>query len=429
MLNLNQVAAAQYGKEFWILYNYYKGTLSECGWRIAGSTSQTIGTSATTLGGTIAAINEDLCQQLFEAYQQYGEQTAGRWYLSNPVDSLALYQGYDWFDESQGQIFTFTAVDNKSISLTFLAPTTSNLGVISETPVNQSYKGVNYSGNRMAYKDDYSRTLSVVLTDEQKKTISNLYSSFIIPGSEAANYSGLTPDNYIMYSNIDVSSVSSLFDDMSDVAKQFNPRFTSFPIKGITRADYSSLKASQSEPDDVNIVSNNSGPSVVSNTSVIKTLKQGTYTAYYNKYEKCASAYSTGPYFGHKFVSRQISSDNQIGVTFQKLQKNTYRINRDYSVVDGLVQNPFLPNMAQARSFLTKKVSFSLNYFYDIPVNFLTNGLVGMNVSVGDNGVSASYSFSNEVLSVPSAENQFNQFEQSVRNSWIRRYSPETVIS
>jgi hypothetical protein len=430
-LDLNQVAAAQYGQEFWILYNYYKGTLSKCGWTTnIGGAANTINTSASTLGGNVVAVDEALSQQLFDAYEQYGSETAGRWYLSNNVSDLAIYENYNWFDESQGQIFSFENVDDKAIKLDFLYPTTSSLGVIPGTSINQAYQGVNYFGNRLAYKDDYKRTLSLTLTEEQKKTVSNLYDSFVIKGSEAANYSGLPANNYMMYSNIDVSSIVSLFKEIDDtVSKQFKPRFTSFPTKGVKSADYISQKNSQKEPDGVNIVSSNSGPTVVSNTSVIKTLKEGAYTVYYNKYQKCGSAHSDGNYFGHKFISNQISSDNQIGITFQKLKNNTYRINRDFSVVDNLVQNPYMQTMSQPRSFLTKKVSFTLNYFYQVPSNFLTNGLVGMNVSVGDNGVTSSCSFSNEVLSVPDPANRFSEFEQSIRNSWIRKYTPNVVIS
>ncbi len=176
------------------------------------------------------------------------------------------------------------------------------------------------------------------------------------------------------------------------------------------------------------IVNSDAGGNVVANTAVIKTLKQGSYTVYYDKYSQCASAQSTGPYFMHKFDPRQISTDNTVNFTFSKQAANTYQLDRDFNTINALVNNPLLPLLAQGRTFPTKKVTFTVNYFYDVPTNFLTNGLVGLNVSVGDNGVTASYTFSNEVLEVRNYENKFAQYEAQLRNSATRPYTPPETI-
>jgi hypothetical protein len=427
LLTPEQVAAAQYGEEFWILYNYYKGSLSQCGWTAQSSANYQ---SASVIGATLVGYDPTVQQQRFEAFQSYGESVAGRWYLSNQISSIAIDKAFTWFDESNGQITNFTNIDDKSIDVGFLTPSNTSTNIIPGTSINMFYSGVNYIGDRMVYHDDYARALPMSISSSQKAMISSLFSKFVVYGSEAMNYDGLSTGSYLMYNPIAIpATISQLFDQIPTVANSFKPRFTAFPIKGVTQSDYTTLKAKQDEPDGINIVVGGEGGNVLSNTAIIKTLEQGSYTVYYNKYEKCASAYSTGPYFGHRFYSNQISPDNQIDVTFTKTAANTYRINRNYGLINSLVNNPYLQNIAQARSTVTRRVSYTVNYFVDVPVNFLTNGLVGMSVTVGDDGVTATYSFSNEVLQVPTYENEFARYERMIKNSSLRRYTPTTVIT
>lgn len=435
--DLNQSAAAQFGEPFWFLYNYWLGKTSvNCGWTpLSVATNLTIGASADRLGIQIAAVNETTFSQKYEAYKTYGEEIAGRWYLSNQKSELATDQDYKWFDESQGQIFSFTNVDDKAISPEYLTPTTAGTNIIPGTAVNSFYSGVNYVGNRIAYRDNAINTTSFSMTPSQAALINSLYESVTLAGSQPMDFnSDLAPiygtnNTYVGYNPIEVpQDVVTLFQNVPNLAESLKPRFTSFPIKGIKSIDYSTLKESQTEQDGVEIT-NETGPTVVANTAVLKTLKQGSYTAYYDKYSKCASAYSTGPYYGHKFNIREISSDNEVGVTFTKTAPNVYRITRNYSFVNSLVNNPLLEQMAQSRSFLTKRVSFTVNYFNDVPTNFLTNGLVGLSVAIGDNGVQATYSYSNEILRVPEPTHLVEKFEQMMRNSWKSQYTPNKVIS
>lgn len=431
-VDLNQVAAAQYGREFWILYNYSKGSLSEVGWQVQPNVPDlTIYQSAQRLNAGVAAINAAQTEALFDMYYQYGQQVAGRWYLSAQRSELATDREYTWFDESEGQIFSFTNVEDKSISLEFLTPTTASTNYIPTTTINDSFPGVAYVGNRIAYRDGYERTPPTALTTAQENLLGQTYTQFIIEGSSEANYGGLDANSYIMYSLLSIpTELQQVFNTIPEIAATFTPRFDSIPIKGITTLDYSTLKTSQTEQDGIEIVNGSEGGSVISNTAVIKTLKEGAYTVYYDKYQRCASAHSTSPdYFGHRFEPYQVSSDNEIGITFTKPSANIYKLNRNFSVINALVNNPNLQQMAQPRSFPTRRVSFTVNYFYNVPTNFLTNGLVGLSVSIGDNGVTASYSYSNEVLEVPYPDNRFAQYEQSIRNSWIRQYRPNQVIS
>lgn len=445
-VDLNQAAAAQYGMPFWFLYNYAAGsTAANCGWTpLDGSAISSLNIAnavRTVVGGvTIAAVNQSEMEQKYDMYFNYGNSIAGRWYLSNEKSNLAIDENYQWFDEAEGQIFNFNSplAASKAMDLLFLTPTNSTTNTIDGTSINKFYQGVNYVGNRIAYKVNTPiPTGTFALTEAQASLVNSVYQSIIdVKGSSSVDFnSDLAPvygtqNTYVAYQPITIpQELRTIFATIPTKAEALNPQYTSIPIKGITRQDYSTLKASKSEPDKVDVVKTDNGPSIIGNTAVIKTLKQGAYSIYYDKYEKCASAHSSGPYFQHRFEPRQISTDNTVTFNFIKSANNTYSLTRDYATINALVNNPFLPTLAQARSFPTKRISFTVNYFRDVPGNFLTNGLVSMSISVDGNGVTCSYTFSNEVLQVPYPENDFAKYEQMIRNSAVRQYNPTTVIS
>lgn len=437
-MDLNQVAAAQYGQEFWFLYNYVKGsTATECGWNPLTPTTSSQGSviqSLNTIGARAVLQDTSVYQNRFEAYQTYGQTLAGRWYLSNRLETIAIDKNYTWFDESQGQILTFTNVDDKSINLDFLTPVSEGINIIPGTTINSFYSGINYVGNRIAYKDNTpiggTFILGALPVSQTFEALTN------VGGAQSYDFSAFdsiaTGSNIVLAYNPGVTipqSIATLIATIPTQVSGFQPRFTSIPIKGITQLDYSTLKSSQNEPSGIQVVTDNSGPNVTSNTAVIKTRKDGAYTVYYDKYSQCASAASASTYYGHKFDARQISSDTAISFSFSKAANNTYTIDRDFATINALVNNPLLPTLAQPRSFVTRRVSFSVNYFRAVPVNFLTNGLVGMSISVAGDGIMCSYSFSNEVLAVPDYTDRYNQLDQQIRNSWIRQYRPNQVIT
>lgn len=440
-IDLEQVVAAQYGQPFWFIYNYVNGkTATNCAWTpINPSDSYSVVRSvyaAANGNGRIAIVNETTMAQQFEVFSDYAA-IAGRYYLSSRMNELAVDKEYTWFDESQGPMTSFTNVDDKAITLTYLTPVTEGINLIEGTYINPLFSGINYVGNRVVYKDESLSTQSYSLGSLQGLVNSAYQSLTSIPGSESMDFnsqlSSLYSGNntYVAYNSAPTipQEVITFCSTIPSMITGFQPRFSVVPIKGITKTDYATLKASQSSPDKVEIVNGNAGGTIVGNTAVIKTLKQGAYTVYYDKYSQCASAHATGPYFKHLFEPRQISPDTAIQFTFSKNSSNIYTINRDFATINALVNNPLLPSLAQPRTFPTKRVTFSVNYFYDVPTNFLTNGLVGLNVSIGDNGVTASYSYSNEVLAVPYPEDRFAQYEQQIRNSAIRHYTPVSVIT
>lgn len=456
-VDINQVVASMYGQHFWFLYNYQIGSTSvECGWTTieeAGLANLSIIQAVQSLNSQakVVIFDDNRFNERFAMYQRYGQEIAGRYYLSNTNNTLALDQQYSWFDESGGQIFNFTNVDSKSVKLDFLTPTNTGLNTIPSTIVNQYYAGVNYTNNRIAYHDDYavdwlaafsySNNSKPEIRAQENADMTNLVDStfeqlFSMNQSSSMDFSqlftvpGLGNSKYMGYIPGPVpQSIIAIFAAFSNKYPYFTPRFESIPIKGISTIDYTSLKASQNEPNSVQIVKGTQGPNVVTNTSVIKTLQKGSYTVYYDKYATCASAASPDTCFGYRFEPNQISSDNQLGVTFTKSANNSYILTRDYGFINNLVNNPLLTTLAQGRTFPTQEVSFILNYFYDVPVNFLTNGLVGMEVSVGDGGITSSYTFSNSILQVPDRKKEAAAFQQQIRNSWIRTYRPQEVIT
>lgn len=463
-MDLNQVVAAQFGDHFWFLYNYYKGTTAEqCGWsRIAPSqiASTNIYTAIQSLLShnnanlaNVALVNSTVYEERFKAYEIYGKSIAGRYYLSEELGpgDLAINQPFQWFNEVTGQIINFTTdeADAKKIAIQFISPPNQLTNALDGTIINQYFPGVNYIGDRMVYVDNRAVDFATVfaLSPNMSKLVDSTYQSlFSLKGSDAADFSEVGAGSYVGYLALDIpQDLALLFENLKDYFPYFEPGLgihntgkfapsessliTALPVKGIARADYASLRSSKTESHTVKIVPGNDGPNVTANTGIIKTEENGAYKIYYNKYADCASANSQGNYFQHRFDPNQISPDIAISFSFSKQANNTYRLNRDFSVLKGLVHNPVLPQLAQPRTFPTRRISFTLNRFYDVPVNFLTNGLVGMHISVGSGGISSSYTFSNEILAVPNPVNRFKQWEQQMRNSATRHYFPKEVIS
>jgi len=439
-LDPNQVIAAQYGEDFWFVYNYWLGTASQnCGWtERADLTNGTfnISQSVQSIGNTIAILNSSVFQENFTTYSEYGASLAGRWYLSNEISDLAAEQPFTWFGEQDGQqISNFDEASSKQLKIDYLFYT-SGEPIIPQTAINNNFPGFKYGGNRMAYYDNYELPTGSFFLGTLQQEVN--YAAELLRGSAASNavdfselYETVTGSNSIVSCQIPVLSqeLKQFFNTIPQKTSLLAPRYSLIPIKGISTTDYLSSKLAAQEDDSIQIVNGLDGPNLLSNTAVIKTLQQGSYTVYYDKYSTCSSVNTTDEYFNYEFQPQQISSDNQIGVTFEKNASNTYSLKRDYSVINSLVNPPGFQSLAQARAFTTQRVSYSLNYFENVPREFLTNGLVSMNVSISENGVKTSYTYSNEVLQVPDTTSEIVKIQQSIRNSWIRQYNPTSVIT
>jgi len=469
-LDLNQVAAAMYGKEFWFLYNLANDKLAECGW-----TKTNI-----PYASAIAEVDDKVFEDKFEAYVRYGTSIAGKWYMSNRVDDLTILMDTKWYSEAEGQIFDMESelANERAITPEYLEPPDSDINFISETIINEYFPGVKFFGKRVAIQDkkDNGMIAAFTLTEETKKSILLTFKSIIPDGNDSVNLSGITGieagKNYMVYkrgfsmnSSMVPADIYDLMDEINkgNMQKYFKPRYSNYSLKGLRKKDIISRKDQDNQPTDLtpktvfssptitpfntDIIQKSigkidngqiktsstppkpdNGPQVVSNTSLIKVKKEGSYVVYYDKYSKSASNASVNDYFGHRFEIKRISDDNNIGYKFSKIG-NTYNIERDLALIASLVNNPYLPTLAQERSFPTKSVSFTLNYYYQVPQNFLSNGLVGIQMSLTDNGVSCSYTFSNAIMQVPDRSYDFSKYEETVKNSWIRTYRPKEVIS
>lgn len=463
-LDLNQVAAAMYGEEFWFLYNLANDTLGECGWTKKNGPSY--------FGYLLAEVDEQEFREKFNAYFNYGQNIAGKWYLSSRVDDLTILMDTRWFSEADGQVFDMNSslAEERAITPIYLEPADFEINKIKDTVINEYFPGINFVGKRVAFYDskDNGKIAAFTLTDEVKDVIKKTYRAYVPTGNESMDFSNLPnlPSNkvYVGYNSGFISEsgaippeIGNLFDIIKkgDMRKYFLPRYANYPIKGVRLKSAINQKDLKNQPKNVRPISNDptplsapstgqptpvagvgrpsssqgqAGPQILSNTSVIKVKKEGTYSVYYDKYSNCVSASSSGDLFGHRYEPRTLSGDAEIKYTLSK-RGDIYILERDLSEISLLLNNPFLQSLAQGRTFPTKTVSFTLNYFYNVPLNFLSNGLVSMQMSVSENGVMSSYTFSNGVFQIPNVENDFIKYEQNIKNSWIRKYTPKDVVT
>lgn len=435
-INLNQASAAQYGQEVWFLYNYYKGSLQEeCGWTIQKFTDSTLSIATENAIGAnikVAAVDPDKFNKKFEAYAFYGQNIAGRYYLSPRLSNITTAAAFTWFDESDGQIFKFDQSSNgKQLRIDYLSQQVVSNAYIPGTEVNEYFPGVIYNGGRMVYNDTYERNNVFTISDELKDLVDFYFNELNggIDGQRSMDFSSeLGQKNFVSYKNVQTfpQEILNLFKAIETNAELLKPRFKTWPIKGIKTIDYVQAKQEEGGNDLPN--RNKPSPQILSNTGIMKVKKEGSYIVYYDKYSDCKSFSDNGNYFRKIFTPIQISSDIPVQYKFNKNSKNVYTITRDYNTLNKLINNPALSQLARARSFLTKEMSFSVNYFYPFPSNYLSAGFVGASISVSDNGVECTYNFSNSVLRVPDASIDFERYDQRIRNSWIRQYNPTQVI-
>ncbi len=444
-VNINQVVAAAYGQAFWFLYNYYNNTAAtECGWSqlslsdltalgMTAGANAGIYRSSQAVGGQFSVVDMDYFNKKFQMYSEYGQRIAGRYYLSNEIgNSLDSYAGYSWYDESQGQVFNFEAAENKKITPTILQQQVQQNAFIPGTEINEYYPGINYRGNRMYILDN--REIDLVTPFALGDTIQGEVDAAFAAIFEATNgTSGLNfseiqaKKNYKIYISTPVpASVIDIFQNFNLKYSLFQPRFNSFPIKGTSQIDFANKQATQNNRDSVETITQRTGTVTVVDSSVFTPLRRGSQEGFLSKYRQVAAASTPNTAFKRKFQPKRLSPDAQTGITVQnQIRSNNYAATRVFTGLINDLNASRLSTLTNAAIFLQTDVSFSLNYFYDIPQNFLTNGLVSLSVSVGDGGITSSYTFSNSILDVPKlseATEKMSKLDQYMKNSWITRY-------
>jgi hypothetical protein len=445
----SQVVAAQYGKEFWFLYNYSKGTEgSICGFdkyssspAIFSSVSDQLAQQsqnvkeALGVGKDIATFDEELFEENFAFYYNYGRSIAGRYYVSNQTLGFGTFDLYTWYNQNETKSTTIENLKQQAIIQAdyFVKPVDSSYGFIGDS-ISDRFKGLALNGQRIYMKDNVDRDFDAYfsLTSEQKQEVAGYYNRIMGGdfGSNGILWTDGTYRNYKIYENLTLSSVlTNLFNEVipqkiRDENSVLKYRYSNFQMKGYFSAEVDDQNVN-SLVDETDVQQTNKGPRISSNTSVVKFKKNSDYVAYYKKYNSCDSKSTDSRLLNRRFESITPSIDIPIPINIFKNSKGVIDINRDLTFVQKYKDSNILEKFAKPFAITEKRLSFSLNYFYDaIPISFISNGLVGLSLSVGENGLTASYSYSNEMLRVPLSTQLVEKLERSIKSSWIRTYHP-----
>lgn len=445
-VDLYQVAAAMYGQQYWFLYNYAQGTAgTECGWTAIQLKDVPDNTSIrTTLNalirdgaGGVATFDTDLFNERYAFYRQYGEHIAGRYYLSQKRGDIEQDQSYSWYDNSTTVNFTVSQLTNPVSIDYYQEGVTSADGIVPNTQINAFYNGVNANGNRLIYVDNQKRDLqtSFALGESSTNLISQQFAALTQGsfGSVALDYSEIgSKAEYIAFqdqsvlftTNANEGQIPALSIDQINL---FKPRFTTFNLKGVKKN-----ALVDTVPDQTLNVLTTDGPVIISNTSTLKSREGSNILVYYSKYQKCLSESSpeVGSAFRHVYIPRQVSADIPVQFSSSKLSKSIYSLKRDLTFVNKYASSEILKTLATAQLETTKTLTFSLNYISpEISLtDFVSRGLSSFNIELSDQGMTATYVFSNSVLRVPSTEAFIEKLENNMKNSWVRKYNPEQSI-
>ncbi len=476
MPDLNQVAAAMYGKSTWFLYNLYNNIANistECGWTPIQNAGGVSATSISSVGGQIAVIDENLFEQKFQAYAEYGESIAGRYYLSAPRSDIDLLPLFSWFNETEGQIFDYTTEDANALKIdfrilsqgdnpdviggappdfpdTFFPP---NVGVpdgyqnvVEGTTINQYYPGINYTDNRLLWFDKAFPAIATefALNTTTSSSLDNLFNAYFngAEGSQSFSFSTLQPASgrkLVAYfvpniTGVEWQNVRDVLASIPAKAEKLKPRFTAVNASGIRTGDLASLsssKTAQANGEELTIITSNPNDTspVFSNTSYIKAIVQGEYSLYFTKFSKCVSASSTPSALvrpiKRKFQMKDVSTDIEVPVTLQKTSGNAYKLDRNLTNVNKVVNESLAKKFAIGNTIPRRRTTFKTNYLVDgITSNFFQQGLVAFDLEINDNGIDATYTFGNDLVSVPDTPAAIEKLEREIKNSWIRTFNP-----
>ena len=451
-IDMEQVAAAQYGEAFWFLYNFQKGTeYQECGFEKYKASSRAFLNYVSqedreriknSIGDDkeIAFISEDVFQRNYLKYKNYGTNVAGRYYVSTQKNGFESFNLFEWYDQNTSKSLTIDALKaSPRVDLRqFKNPSGQTKGVIPDT-IAEGYEGLKLSGQRFYVVDNFERDFESVfsLNDGQKSEITGYYNKIFSGnfGSEFIDWTSGSPRTFVIYENVSVSSSQVIMGIINEIKRTssrqrsiFNYRYPSnFQVKGFFDKERITADANSIfDTTDIQI-GVSGGTNVSSNTSTIKAKKNSDYVVFYSKYEKCFSESSVNKsVLKRRFQSVGQSLDFPIPVSVQKRSNSVIRINRDTSLVEAFGKSGILKKQASPFDIPEKRMSFTLNYFYEgIPTSFLSNGLVGISISFSESGMTAIYSYSNEMLNVEPSEQLIEQMERSIKSSWIRNYNPQ----
>jgi hypothetical protein len=450
----NQVIASMFGKQFYFLYNYYNQigatTIDLPALDIQANYYPNIGTTDLPLGiiqnsslpilnslnqsnvTNVINFDEGVFDAQFAMYNDYGTKVAGRFYQSDDVGDFTQFAGFT-FQNDGGQVIKldeFSNPDNQN-------PPPDDIALIQQT-VQGGFPGLLSNGNaRYIYYDNSVRDTGVfMLSPDQQSTLNDTYNA-IVQGFEGARGLDVSSLGLSQVAAFTLPTQPSFINDLFVSAVNnfsLDNIFNNYPVKGykpitpINQPDPGPDKLNNYFPSSLNITS--SAPPPPSNPTINQqgsflVRQNGEYVAYFPKYGQCiftANAVGTNV-LNNRYVNKTESVD--VPVRFKMTPNGygtSYTLTRDLSIIASNVWQQETNNSCGARTFTAKSVSFTLNYFIDIPANYITNGFVGLTVEVNERGILATYNYSNSMVGVNESEAIVDKIERSIRNSIKRQY-------
>ncbi len=422
----------------------------------------------------LCSINQETFSKNFNKYLQYGREKAGRFYMTFEQSNVDYYDQFTFvspeISDKDGQSF----IDKPVFQLQkFIAPVTTLFdtqnndsfdpipGILPNSQV-PGFDGLAAIGNRLIYFDnsvvDYNTIFA--LTPVQIDSLSLFFNQISHGISSSNNFptSFLGAGNWVAYVSpsplifIDETMNSFLANPPALVPKfGNNVSFTGYTkINNLNIAKTNAVPAGQKKntnktntagADDVNITNNtqinnarqstnqkisvSSGDQITTITSIGGATQQTLHPiAYFSKLQKCSSSSQAvgSNVLNHRFLAKQISVDTPLEVK-TIFTGSTYKVSRDTAFINDLRWQSLLTLLSQPRTFTDKSISFSTNYFYNVPRDFITNGLTSMSVEVDSGGLTATYTFSNKMMIVPNYESQEAKIERAIKQSAISQYN------
>lgn len=492
--DLNQVAAAMFGFEFWFLYNYFNEInvihskvtpvlpqteyFSEIGLHRA-DTSDIASFNAETKTSIINAgfryavfWDEEVARKNYDTYAEYGRNICGRYYATDALSDLIFYRDCLFAPNvnlnSDPNEYSLTEINSASKFKEFQPPIGQQFGLIEGTETS-NFKGIFTWGNRLIFKDEADKdydsifvySADVATNNARANEIKNIFKSLVEGDALSSSFISTNPS--VIFSITENLTRPSYMNNLVDnilTQNVIEPRFPNgigvkvvkatsikrnktdepliqnpFPFPIGTIPVLSTPQPSLQLPNNPNLPTQQA-PTSSSSSNVPNVLTQGTQTltfkeeaefeVYAQKYQDGVNKNTDGPNtLNRRFSIERVPEDTATAISLEKINNNTIKVIRDIIGIRSYYFNPEILNVrAKAKTFPRKSQQFSVNYFYDAGSTPIQNGLVGMSVSVGPNGVEASYEYSNEILELPEPEITEQMILSRLPNSILRKFNP-----
>lgn len=408
--DIKQVIAAMHGKEFWFLYNFYNNIAKkrvtidgadawlydEIGFYLIEQDSIPLNSETVTAlykaapNRLIASfIDEGTFSSNYEKYKQYGERICGRYYLTDRLSDIDYYENFKFIRPNQlNEEKTVSFTDVQEIKFDrIISPIDGERVVIDGTQIGENFSITTY-GDRLLYIDDIEKDYEQMfaISDDEAETLIRVFDTIIkgIPSSNNFRFNGNI--NWVL-SSIPITQPLFLNGYVGSRMAALNPRFKNgISFNGVS--------------------------------------KDSNLSGFYPKFEKCVSSSSFGNALNHRASIKQIVDTSMDKTKNLKGSVVNGKIiaQRDLSNINAQFSSGVLQILKKPKLIPYKSLSFTTNYFYDFGANPLSNGLTSASVSIGDNGVSATYVFSNEILFVETEAGEVARLESMIRNSYIQKY-------